>query len=115
MISQHGEPDRGAPAGPRTDRDHLVEGNLGHYCLKIFETAKLGKESKVVPPGVEQHLCQSSHLWESLYRPPPPCCDIAQIVLNSEHTHSNYHLFNEVKVVSVLFHSETISVINIYL
>ena len=39
-ISQHEEPDGGAPPGPKTNSDHAMINNLGRYCPKTFKMAK---------------------------------------------------------------------------
>ncbi len=35
-----GSPMDGAQPSPKTNRDHLMKYNLGHYCLKTYETAR---------------------------------------------------------------------------
>ena len=137
-----GHPMDRAPPGLKTDRDHLIKDNLGHYCPKIFETKRERKKSGTAGNRIKRGGCRSSVAahWrlkpealgtiprgtiflsfplpnqrssdsnstdylslDDLYRssdleePCPsgsPCCDIAQILSNSRHKHSNYHLSN---------------------
>ena len=66
-----------APTGPKTDRGHLIKDNF--YCPKTFKMAK-GK----IEGGATGSWTQG--LW-----PHPlgsPCCDIAHILSNSQHTHT---------------------------
>ena len=55
-----GHPMDRAPPGLKTDRDHLIKDNLGHYCPKIFETKRERKKSGTAGNRIKRGGCRSS-------------------------------------------------------
>ena len=57
----------GAPPGLKTNRDHLIEYNVGCYCWKAFETAKGKKGGATGSQTQSQILSNAQHPQRNHY------------------------------------------------